>query len=103
MAKSFFEKIMAKLKRQNKKMPLGIKMIVCWYAAFVAISFTAYFCLCLLLIWGGAAKLADILAMIKELVSVQAIGAVFAVAKFFIDTDGDGLPDTLEKDNNKRM
>lgn len=79
-----------------------IRCFVLSYAVGVFVVSATYFLLAVGMIYFGMAKLPDLLALLKELLSLQAVGAVAFVAKVFIDKDGDGLPDHLQSDEKIR-
>lgn len=79
-----------------------IRYFILSYAVGVFVVSATYFLLAVGMIYYNMAKLADLLALLKELLSLQAVGAVAFIAKVFVDKDGDGVPDHLQNDDEKR-
>lgn len=104
-----FEAVKKSIKKNAKKLTVQvgainapIRTFILSYAFGLVVISAVYFVLAVGMIYTGAAKLPDLLALLKELLSIQAVGAVAFVAKVFVDKDGDGLPDHLQSDDEKK-
>lgn len=77
-----------------------IRFLVMGYTFFIMIIAGTYFVFAVVMLCFGMAKLADLLALLNAMMSIQAIGAAAFIAKAFIDRDGNGISDHLEDDEN---
>lgn len=90
-------KTVNKFIRQNKKIAIGVKVLVYSYVLYVDVSLIIYLFSWCVMAYFGKANLSDLLALIKELFSPQTTAALLATAMFFKDTNGNGIPDNMEK------
>lgn len=100
--KKFIKKNAKQLRVKIGAVSAPIRYLIFSYAVGLFVVSLTYFVLAVFMIYYNMAKLADLLALLKELLSLQAVGAVAFIAKVFVDKDGDGVPDHLQDDEKKR-
>lgn len=96
------KKVFDRVKKSLKKMEVVITTIVFSYMGLLTLFIVTYFVGWLWLAWLGMTKLPDLLALIKELTSPATIGVMTFLCGCFVDLDGNGVPDIIDKALGKK-
>ncbi len=96
-----FFKELANAKTRLMQFQQPIKYLILGYLAIVFIFVVSYYGFWFYLSITEKIQLPDLLAMIKELVGPAMVGFISFIAGCFVDLNGNGIPDTFEKEEKK--
>ena len=78
--------------------PKIMAVIVGYFIAVVLLIFTYYAAWLYMWLWLDKIVMSDLLALIREITGPAMVAFVTFIATSFVDEDGDGVPDNLEKE-----
>lgn len=99
--KDYLGKYIEMAKDRVNGMQSPIKWMVMSYFGLVVLLVLTYYAAWCYQAWFGKIVMSDLLAVIKEMIGPAMIGFVTFIAGCFIDTNGNGIPDKFEDDDDK--
>lgn len=88
------------LKGKLYSMQAPIKAVTVCYFLLVVLLVLTYYIAWLYQCSNGHVVMNDLLAVIQEMIGPTMIGFITFIAGCFVDTNNNGIPDTLEEENN---
>ena len=79
-----------------------IKAVIIAYFAIVAVLVLTAYCVWFFLFLQGKAVFNELLGLLKEMVSAPMVAFVTFIATCLVDSDGDGIPDKFEKEDDAK-
>lgn len=100
--KTYIAKATTAMKSRIEVMKRPIKWVVFSYFAMVALLVLTYYGAWVWLWHIGKGSLVDLLAIIKEMVGASMVAFVTFIAGCMVDTNGNGVPDRFENEEEKK-
>lgn len=100
--RAYMPKLFTKMRKAVSKIPAPVKWLGLLYAGFVASVLCLYVALFVYEFFGGKSASKDLLPFINILIGSSMIGFVSFVLGLCIDSDDDGIPDVLEKEDGDK-
>lgn len=100
--KNYLPKLFTKMRKAVNKIPAPIRWLGFLYAGFVAGVLCLYVGLFLYEFFGGKSASKDLLPFINILIGSSMISFISFVLGLCIDSDDDGVPDILDKEDGEK-
>lgn len=105
MFDTIISKLSAKIKRYKNKVSKAInpiKVVILIYTIMTVCIVSTYYIAWIMMWCAGKEGLASLLSLLKECTSPAVIGFITFVALSMVDSDGDGIPDSIDKVDDRK-
>lgn len=89
-------------KRKINKLAAPTKVLTFGYLVSVILVVVTYYIVWMIMWLAGKENLPSLLALLKEMTGPAVVAFVGFIGSSFIDSDGDGIPDSFDKHDDSR-